>query len=402
MALMEDTLFDRRADSVLRTVVLPGYKHNITPQVFADFLLLQFTIGELLMRHDRICFSVYGENLLAPALIKAFGVDGVLSLLEQKAIAFALQSSIITHLVSDVPGVLPLQQGRMNSPSHSDPAASVADGLGRMVGKPGGDTLRRLQQALADAYLPTDLDLAPAAVSLAHSGYGLGRFSGLGLPPNKELVELDKAERALLAGFATELRDLAFLSHFKMETLDELVITRVCDDSLAKLTEARKLARAEAHLFQIENIPSFAQLLVSGMLPIADIPTMRQNSHASKFRRWLRNATESADAADLSRQYLDAVARPKGLFNSTTGKIGKTLGVSALSATAGALVAGPVGAAVGGTIGAAIPIVLDVSIDVIDEFVLGRVLEGWSPRNYFDKVVRPAVKKPTSQPASTG
>jgi len=399
---MEHTLFDRRADSVLRTVVLTDYERNITPQVFAEFLLLQFTIGEILMRHDRVCFSVYGENLIAPALIKAFGVNGLLSLLEQKAIGFALQSSIITHLVSDIPGVHPLQHGRLNSPSHSDPHASVADGLGRMVEKPDGDTLRRLQQALADSYLATDLDLAPEAVSLAHDGYGLGRFSGLGLPPNKELVKLDKSERALLARFATELRDLAFLSHFKMETVDELVITRVCDDSLAKLTEARKLASAEAQLFQIENVPSFAQLLASRVISVTDIPTMRQNPHASRFRRWLRDATESADAADIARQYLDAVTRRKGIFNSTTGKIGKTLGVSALSTAAGALIGGPVGAAVGGTIGAAIPTVLDVSLDVIDEFVLGRVLEGWSPRNYFDKVVRPVLKKPTSEAGSTG
>jgi hypothetical protein len=104
----------------------------------------------------------------------------------------------------------------------------------------------------------------------------------------------------------------------------------------------------------------------------------------------------------VARRYLDAVTHRKGVFNSPAGKIGKTLGVSALSATAGALFAGPVGAAVGGTVGAAISTVLDVSLDIIDEFVLGRVLEGWSPRNYFDKVVRPALKKPTPEPASTG
>jgi len=293
----------------------------------------------------------------------------------------------------------PAQRDREGHRTHLGSQSRVADP--RRGAESGRGTLRRLQQALADAYLPTDLDLAPAAVSLAHSGYGLGRFSGLGLPPNKELVELDKAERALLAGFATELRDLAFLSHFKMETVDELVITRVCDDSLAKLTEARKLASAEAQLFQIENVPSFAQLLASRVISVTDIPTMRQNPHASRFRRWLRDATESADAADIARQYLDAVTRRKGIFNSTTGKIGKTLGVSALSTAAGALIGGPVGAAVGGTIGAAIPTVLDVSLDVIDEFVLGRVLEGWSPRNYFDKVVRPVLKKPTSEAGST-
>jgi len=399
---MEGTLFERRADSVLRTVVLTDYERNVTPQILAEFLQLQVTIGEVMMRHDRVCFSVYGENLIAPLLLRAFGADGVLSLLEQNALGFALQSSFITYSVSDLPGLFPLQSARLNSLVHSDPAESVADGLRRMASQPDGATLRRLQQALADSYIRSDFDLAPEAVSLAHNGYGQGRFSSLGLPPDKEVSKLDQPERALLGRFATELRDLAFLSHFKMETLDEFVITRLCDESLGKLTEGRKLADAEARLFQIENVPSFGELFSSGALPIADIPAMRQNTHASKFRRWLRDATESVDAADLGRCYLDAVTHRKGLFNSTAGKVGKTLGVSALSATIGGLVAGPAGVAIGGAVGAGIPVAADISLDLIDQFVLGKVLEGWNPRNYFDKVIRPSLKKPESDSERTG
>lgn len=392
---MANTLFDRRANSVTRTVLLTENERNITPHVLAELLQLPATVGELLMRHDRVCFSVYGENLIAPILLKAFGAGGLLNLLEQKAIGFALQSSLITYSVSDILGLDPLQCGRLSSPVHSDPAESVADGLRRMTSKPDGDTFRQLHKALADSYVGGDLNLAPEAVTLAHHGYGQGRFAELGLPAEKELSKLDKADRNLLCRLATELHDLAFLSAFKMETLDELVITRVCDDSLAKITSTRKLVSAEARLFEIENVPSFAQMFNTGVLRVAEVPTMRQHPDALKFRTWIHEAANSADAADLARIYLDAVTHRNRPVNSTPAKITKTLGVSALSATIGALVAGSAGAAIGGTVGTLLPPTVDVTLDLIDQFVLGKVLEGWNPRNYFDKVVRPNLKKPS-------
>jgi hypothetical protein len=80
-------------------------------------------------------------------------------------------------------------------------------------------------------------------------------------------------------------------------------------------------------------------------------------------------------------------------MNSTPAKITKTLAVSALSTTVGAFVAGPAGAAIGGVVGPLLSPAADVTLNLLDQFVLGRVLEGWSPRNYFDRVVRPSLKK---------
>jgi hypothetical protein len=393
----EDTIFDRRANQVTRAVLIRGNESTVTPPVLTDFLLLPATVGELLMRHERLCFSVYGENLIAPILLRVFGPTGLLDLLEQGALRFALQSNLITHLASELPGVNPLQYGRLTSKVHIDPDESVADGLRRMSAQPDEATLARLQRALADAYVPDTVDYARPAVELAHQGYTLGRFKELGLPPERDLGSLAAQERATLARLASELHDLAFLSDQKMETLDEFVIAKVCDDSITRLTQGKKVATAEARLFEIENVPSFGALFVQNALTLSELPKLRQHPDAIRFRKWLRTASASSDASDIGRAYLDAISHRSGFLNSTTGKVTKTLALSAFSAVVGAFVAGPAGAAVGGVAGSLVPPAVDTTIDLIDQFILGRVLEGWDPRNYFDKVVAPNVKKRESK-----
>lgn len=386
-----NVIFDRHTNSVTRAVLIAGNEHLATPQIVSEFQLLPVTFSDLLMRHDGVCFSVYGENLVAPMLLHAYGISGLRNLLEQKAVLFHLRTSMVTYLQENTPGVNPLQSGRLSSSPHSDPEQSVHEGLSRLSSPPPKYELKVLNRLLAEAYQQPSIDYAPTAVQLSHDGYTRGRFGPFGLSSERPLGELTNNDRATLCRFADEMLDLANISDLDMQTLDEFVISEVFNESLERLTVAKKVADASARIFEIENIPAFSQLIVNGVFQPSDIPSLRAKRDAIAFRRWLHETVQTVDATKITSEYINSITEKRWL-ETVPGRITKSLTVSTVSAAIGAYVAGPIGAAIGGIAGKVLDPATEVAIDLIDEFVLDGLLKGRSPRNYFDKLVRPAVK----------
>jgi hypothetical protein len=387
---MEHVIFDRQLYRPCRAVFFRGTGIPETESIVAEFLLLPATLSELLLSHDGVCISIYGENCLIPVLFKAFGVDGTIELLRQRAITFHLQTEAVTYIESELPGVMPLAPGKHSSGVHADPEASVDSMLQALTTPPSGALLKTARTALIDAYVAPSQEYARNAVKLAQDGYARGRFRDLGLPPQRPIGELKKDERALLGRLASELHHFALIADLKLGTLDEFAITRVCDDSLRNLASARRIASAAVAVFDIENVPQVAQLFAAGALRTVDVPNLRQHPDVVRFRNWLSSVAVEADAADVARRYLDAVTRRNAFFEKAAGKLFRTISVSGMSAMAGAVLAGPAGATVGAAAGAVLDKALDLGIDLLDEFLLDGVLKGWQPRNYFDRVIRPA------------
>lgn len=376
------TIFDRRAGRVIRACAIVGYEYQVTPSVLSELDLLPVRIAELLMRHDSVCFSLYGENLIAPILLSFFGARGLLDLLAQGAIKFHLQSESVVYFQGALqPGVRPLAGMVLNSSVHCQPDASVADGLSRCIKKPDQATFRRLQRELSDAYLVPDRRYAATAARLATDAYERGRFSALGLAPSCELASLPVVAREQLATLATEMQELAVMAELQVETLDEFTIGTLFDESVEHLSRAGAIERAAASIFRIENIPSFEALFARRVLPIDKVAQMRMSPDAVRFRTWLRDVASDADAKEVGQAYVNAVLQPAGFFTTQSGRLLKTLAVTAVS---GAIMASPAGV-VGGLACAG-------GLGVLDEFVLGHILKGWTPRNYFDKSIRPAIQ----------
>lgn len=384
-------LFDQRAGKATRTVLIRGHENHVTPQILKELEALPYTISDKLMQYDGICFSVYGENLTIPILLHAYGESALMALLEQSAIKFTLESSVITYAQSDMPGVFPLQSGRLKTSVHKDPDASVQAVLSGLVKPPDGATLRLLARRLADAYVTPASDFAPTAVKFTHDNYSNGRFAKLGLVPSIELARLDLAGRRSLAGIAQQLLELLIMADLKFESVDEYAIMKICDDSIQNLANARKISDAAVTVFQIENVPQLSSLFADGILKTKDVPVLRQNPNCIKFRQWLRQTTAHTDAVDIARAYVDAVSHKHSFFETVKGKILKTLGVSGVSAAVGAVIAGPVGGAVGAVGSAFLEPAIDAGLSMLDEFLFDGLIKGWQPRIYFDKVVRPAL-----------
>ena len=238
---MSRIVFDRHSSRPCRAVFLKGSEVPGPKATVSEFLSLPGNVSELLLRHDGVCFSIYGENCLIPVLLKHFGSDGTLELLTQGAVRFHLQHEMVTYAQSELPGVLPLQSGKHNSAIHSDPEASVDSILQSFTHPLPGGILPSLRRALVSAYEAPKKDYAPTAVALGHDAYSHGRFAKLGLPTENEVAFLPRDQRALLCHLATELHDLAIIADLQMETLDEFAITVAsATHSLRNWARARK------------------------------------------------------------------------------------------------------------------------------------------------------------------
>lgn len=380
---MTDIIFDRQADRIARELFIKGENKRPDHEIIQSVEDLPNRVAALLMRHEGVCFAIYGENVLIALLRRAFGDTGLLKLLEQGAIKFWLQKHGVVHFTSPVPkGVLPLAPYEASSPSHTDPEASVADYFRRTSLTLEYKFRRRLTKALVDAYVDAGTSFAPHAVEFGHEGYKLGRFRFAGLDPKLPLEDLDPKGVETLAKLAGEMHDLSLLSNLQLNTLDEFNIAQVCHDSIDRLHVGGRIENAHQAVFTIEDVPDLAELFRSGALDLKKVAALRTTRDAEKFREWIRATTADPHGQDVGKAYLEALAGKRGVG----GRIMKTLTVSALSASVGAVVAGPLGAVLGATAG---PLAAGAGFDLIDEFILSGVLAGWTPRNYFENEIFP-------------
>lgn len=388
----EDVIFERRADKTARAILIKGDNRKGL-EAIPDFVELPNRVAALLMHHEGVCFSVYGENMMVPVLIKAFGPQGLNELVQQGAVRFWLRKTGVMYLTQPRPGVMPLVSSAMSSETHRNPEESVAESFRRSTLSYEARFLKRFKEGLVQAYVDPGHSFAPHAVDFGHQGYSLGRFEFAGLTPDVPLEELDTDRRAKLADIATEMHDLSLIANLKMNTVDEFAIARVCHDSVDRLRRGGRLEAACQRAFEIENVPDLATLFRTGKLSVRDVPKLRMKPDVVRFRKLMRQVSSKADADDAGSAYLDAIAGNRSFWSTTGGRIIKTLSVSAFTGTVGGAVGGFVGAAVGVVGGAASAPMADAAVgkglDLFDEFVLGALLSGWQPRNYFQNVIFP-------------
>lgn len=378
---MENILFERRANVVARAILVKGNEKLATKQIMQEFNELSNYLGSLLLQHDSVCISVYGENLPAVLLLNFFGYDGLLKIIDQKGIFFHLQNSMITHIVSHIQGVNPLQAGKLNSGVHVDPQASVEAALSFSRYTLMASQRKNLVKQLSDSYLSPSIDFAPQAVDFAQKGYESNRFNTLNFPQTEELQKLNLEEKEKLNQIATEMFILSIISDLGLETYNTFQVTKVLSESFKNIEKAHKKELAVSRVFDIESVPNFFNLIKENVIDLKDIPDHRVNKNCIKFREWIKGVSDKKDAKDISREYIDSITN-KGFFESSTGRFSKTLAVSGLFGLAGGAIAGPLGAVAGGSAGP----VVDFGLDLIDEFLLGNILKGWSPRNYINEL----------------
>jgi hypothetical protein len=343
------------------------------------------SIFEQLMLFEKISFKVYGENILVPYLIGQLGEHGFEELIDQGAIGFTLWTPVLTYLMQDIPGVMALQSGTQSSPAHSDAEKSIELGLNWMLSKPPATTRRRLVKRLLPLYELPAPTLARDAVGIVASSFKSGKLNALNFSTSgKDLNNLPLADRKALCDCATQLLEYSFLIQHNMTSFSSNPYFSLFDESVSKIQTQTSITAAFNQLAALEGFPDLKALYSELDEPFKELPKLRAKSGSAAFRRWLNETTSTMTDQNIIKEYIDSIVESKGFFESKKGKLLKSVVMTAIGAGVGAVIAGAGGAIGGAFVGKTLDIGADLTLDLVDEFLLNGLTKGWTPRMFFD------------------
>jgi hypothetical protein len=340
---------------------------------------------EQLMLFDEISFKVYGENILIPVLIRMLGMKGFEELIEQKAIGFTLWSSSVTHWVTDVPGLDPLQFIVHNSAPHADPEASIMHGFKWMKERPSLELRKRLTRKILPLYKTPSPDLSKDAVNITQSAYRSGKLKLMGLDTSQDIQNLPLSARSQLSKCAAELMEYSYLLSSHMTSFSNFHYYALFNNSVSKVRSKDILLKNFNSLASIEGFPDLRGLRSELKIPLSKLPKLRHKKNSVQFRDWLATTSYSGGETAISKEYIDAIAEAKGFFETKKGKLIKSIAMTAVGTGIGAIIGGEEGSGIGATVGKfVLDPAADLGLDLLDEFLISGLTKGWTPRMFFD------------------
>jgi hypothetical protein len=342
------------------------------------------SLFEQLMLFDKISFKVYGENMLLGVLIRMFGMKGFEELVEQKAVGFTLWTTDITYLVTEAPGVDPLQFITQSSGPHVDPEASVMAGFKWMSNKPSYDQRRRLVRKIAPLYRTVPNTFSQAAVNVVRSAYHSGKLNVLGMVNTQDYQRLPIDTRKQLCACGAEALEYSYLLSQQMTSYSNPNYYALFNDTAAHVRSKDTLTKNFQAIATIECFPDLPILRSELKIPLTTLPKLRQKRNSKQFRAWLADASYSNRDTHITKDYVDAIADAKGFFETRKGKITKSIAMTAIGTGIGALVAGAEGTLMGPGVAKVLEPVTDWGLDLVDEFILSGLTKGWTPQMFFD------------------
>jgi hypothetical protein len=343
------------------------------------------SLFEQFMLFDKISFKVYGENILVPYLIGQLGQNVFESLVEQGAIGFTLWTPVVTYLTQDIPGVMALQSGAQSSPAHSDPEASLELGFKWMRPQLFRKERRQLVKKLLPLYRVTAPNLAADAVRITSSAFQSGKLNALDFASEgKDIQNLALSERKALCHCATELLEYSYLIEHQMTSFSSRPYFSLFDESASKINAQTTLVADFNRLAQLEQFPDLKNLYRELNIPFTKLAQLRGKRTSIAFRKWLAEANSTNLDVQIVKEYIDSIADTKGFFETKSGKVTKSVVMTALGAGIGAMIGGAEGALGGAAVGKGFEVGVDFALDLVDEFLLSGLTKGWSPKMFFD------------------
>ncbi|MGP8439944.1 hypothetical protein ACT2FY_32255 [Paraburkholderia fungorum] len=365
--------------------LLTPMDRQLFPQRLAD---QQKALFEQFLLFDTLSFKVYGENILLPMLQNFFGKRGFDALIEQDAIKFVLWTPMIGHMVSDIKGVSALTFGTLNSEPHTDPEKSIELGMNWAREKPSRKELSRLVNKLVPLYSLPRKETPGEAVELTNSAFLSGKLKRLGFDPEiMKLTELPLEKKKLLTKCADEVLEYTFLNENGMTSFSNFNYFWLFNESAKKLSSLPQVGGAYSQAATLEDLPDLKAMYDTIRNPLESVPRFRGKRSSVKFRQWLAGVSAGDSGKSVSKEYMDAIAEPKGFFQGKTGKVTKSIAMTAIGTGVAAAIESRLdGVAIAAGVAAAQVFgpVAHLGLDLLDQFVLDGLLKGWTPRMFFE------------------
>ncbi len=374
-------------------ISLPGITAPNPIQITQDSELQNARLFENLLLFDKISFKVTGEAILIAFLMNSFGQKGFEKLIEEGAFEFVLWTQGIVYLVNNVDGIDCFGSMNHSAPAYVDPEKSIETGLSHLRNAPTGRKRRQLIRRLIPLFRKTEDDLAATSLTIIRHSLSNGGLEPYGVPRVIGHADnLNDLQKHLVTKCAQDLTEYNFLLRNGMTSFSEYKYFSTFWATAERFSTMNKTVEGFSSISRIEGVPDLKELYYDTERPLERVPYLRNSSSSQRFREWLEKTAGQSPGPDMIRSYLDAITERKGVLDTTSRKILKTVTLAAVGVGTGSIVAGHTGAMVGA---AMTPIVeklsefaTDTTWGILDGFVLDRIAKGWSPRMFFDDLTR--------------
>lgn len=352
---------------------------------------LKSSLFENFMLFDKTTFKVYGENIPLAVLINELTLEGLERLIEQNSIGFALWTPMLVHLEDNIPGIVPIAAGRLNSGVHSDPEQSIDMTFEFLRKKPNKKQRNLIKDKVRDLYIIPEEGIEDQSTEFTLSAYNSNKFKSFGLSNTFDIYSLNKDQKQLLTKCAEDLVEYKFLISKKMTSSNNSTFSNLFIDTANKINHLNN-AEVTSYIANFENFPNIKEVSLSLKNPLKDIPKLREKKNIKKFRAWLNEVVTDHEMSEITKAYIDAISNSKGFFETKKGRFTKNVAMALIGAGVGSA-AGPVGTAVGGVLGTMVEPAADFALDMVDEYLISELTKGWTPRMFFDELNKYKSKK---------
>jgi len=352
---------------------------------------LQFqkeAIFEQLLLFDSIQFNVTGPNLICPLMYEFMGPKALEGLLEQDALSFVIWQPVpmMSHHDGKVAATFTGSIGDGKG-SEFDIERIVDDGLRLYPTDMPRAYRRQLARKLLKVHSTPKAEIPASAWNNTQEALKRGELFDLGLPAAETPIGLPSGDGQLLLGVAESLMHYRYVIENDMVSHNSAGVFDLFQIGLRNLKERQSPVEKYSIIAVWEKFPDLKSLLGEIESPFTRIARFRQTHTAVRFRDWLSMA--AGTDLELVREYVNACAERKRLFESKPAKFMKIVSLIALSHVAGFEATATVGAVLmtripSEIINEVLKLSAEVGTGVIDSFLIDNLQVGWTPKAYFD------------------
>lgn len=336
---------------------------------------------EQLLIFDQVTISTNRLNFALFFLIKKLGINTVERLFENGYIQILLWTPFIVcasgHQREDgtidesvIYGKPPLSGGSITS-NDLNPEDNINQALSPFNLN---RERRRIFTRIASKYyiIPDGLRFAGDSAKIVIDSYEKNNLAGLGLPYEKESTQLNLNERSTLLTLGHKVLETAILSEYGLKSFESYEHYKICDENLKNIGKAYQLTENTSKILKVENLPDLKSLFIHEKLRFDDLFQLRHLSSAKYYRKWINEISESVDAQEISKEYINQIKGSNKFFNTDGGKLLRNLGIFGISTGLGSAILGPIGSAAG------------LALGLLDTFVLENLLKGKNPSIFIE------------------
>jgi hypothetical protein len=229
------------------------------------------------------------------------------------------------------------------------------------------------------------------AWAIALKALSEGSLQHIGLTPRDNMIGAPVEDGEVLLSAAQSLLAYRHILENGMTSADSEGVYDLFARGLTSLESPTLPIKRFGIIAEFEQFPDLRSLYKALEHPFRDAAKFRHSHVASNFRVWLAGISGDTEVA-IIREYVDALAKRKGLFDSNPRKFLKLVSMAAIGsgASAGATALGADMLMIGLT-GLAAPVVAQIvekgvefGLGVTETFLIDNIKTGWTPRAYFN------------------